>query len=299
MRQSLAKVIGPGALLFPVWAYAVFFFVIPVAIIFYYSFGYKPDLFTPVATDVLSLDQYQAALSGTIFSTFLSTLQISITGTLACLAISVPFAYWLAVKVSPGRRNFLLALVLVPYWTNFLVRTLGWQITLSPQGYLSNFLQTIGVREGPLDVLYTALAVQIGVIYNYLPLMILPLYVAMDAAGKDLRDASYDLGAGKWSTFFRVTMPLAMPGVISGCLLVFVPLNGDYVTAAVLGGAEGTMIGQVIANQFNTAQDWALGSAMAVTLMLTTAVVVAVAGLLFWLGRKLYERLTRVNLEIA
>lgn len=299
MRQSLAKVIGPGALLFPVWAYAVFFFVIPVAIIFYYSFGYKPDLFTPVATDVLSLDQYQAAMSGTIFSTFLSTLQISITGTLACLAISVPFAYWLAVKVSPGRRNFLLALVLVPYWTNFLVRTLGWQITLSPQGYLSNFLQTIGVREGPLDVLYTALAVQIGVIYNYLPLMILPLYVAMDAAGKDLRDASYDLGAGKWSTFFRVTMPLAMPGVISGCLLVFVPLNGDYVTAAVLGGAEGTMIGQVIANQFNTAQDWALGSAMAVTLMLTTAVVVAVAGLIFWLGRKMYERLTRVNLEIA
>ena len=299
MRQSLAKVIGPGALLFPVWAYAVFFFVIPVAIIFYYSFGYKPDLFTPVATDVLSLDQYQAAMSGTIFSTFLSTLQISITGTLACLAISVPFAYWLAVKVSPGRRNLLLALVLVPYWTNFLVRTLGWQITLSPQGYLSNFLQTIGVREGPLDVLYTALAVQIGVIYNYLPLMILPLYVAMDAAGKDLRDASYDLGAGKWSTFFRVTMPLAMPGVISGCLLVFVPLNGDYVTAAVLGGAEGTMIGQVIANQFNTAQDWALGSAMAVTLMLTTAVVVAVAGLIFWLGRKMYERLTRVNLEIA
>ena len=299
MRKFLARIIGPGALLFPVWAYAVFFFVIPVAIIFYYSFGYKPDLFTPVATDVLSLDQYQAAMSGTIFSTFLSTLEISITGTLACLAISVPFAYWLAVKVSPKRRNFLLALVLVPYWTNFLVRTLGWQITLSPQGYLSNFLQTIGLREGPLDVLYTALAVQIGVIYNYLPLMILPLFVAMDAAGKDLRDASYDLGAGKWNTFFRVTMPLAMPGVISGCLLVFVPLNGDYVTAAVLGGAEGTMIGQVIANQFNTAQDWALGSAMAVTLMLTTAIVVAIAGLIFWAGRKIYERLTRVDLELA
>lgn len=299
MRKSLAKVIGPGALLFPVWAYVLFFFVIPVAIIFYYSFGYKPDLFTPVATDVLSLDQYQAAMSGTIFSTFLSTLEISLTGTFACLVIAVPFAYWLAVKVSPSRRNFLLALVLVPYWTNFLVRTLGWQITLSPQGYLSNFLQTIGLREGPLDVLYTALAVQIGVIYNYLPLMILPLFVAMDAAGKDLRDVSYDLGAGKWSTFFRVTMPLAMPGVISGCLLVFVPLNGDYVTAVVLGGAEGTMIGQVIANQFNTAQDWALGSAMAVTLMLITAIVVAIAGLVFWSGRKIYERATRVNLELA
>lgn len=299
MRNFFAKIIGPGALLFPVWAYVVFFFVIPVAIIFYYSFGYKPDLFTPVATDVLSLDQYRAAMSGTIYATFVSTLQISITGTLACLLISVPFAYWLAVKVSPRRRNLLLALVLVPYWTNFLVRTLGWQITLSPQGYLSEFLQNIGLREGPLDLLYTALAVQIGVIYNYLPLMILPLYVAMDAAGKNLRDASYDLGAGKWSTFFRVTMPLAMPGVISGSLLVFVPLNGDYVTSVVLGGAEGTMIGQVIANQFNTAQDWALGSAMAVTLMLVTAAVVAVAGLIFWLGRKIYERMTRVNLELA
>jgi len=299
VRKSLARIIGPGALLFPVWAYVVFFFVIPVAIIFYYSFGYKPDLFTPVSTDVLSLDQYRAAMSGTIYSTFVGTLKISITGTLACLAIAVPFAYWLAVKVSPGRRNFLLALVLVPYWTNFLVRTLGWQITLAPQGYLSNFLQTIGLREGPLDVLYTAVAVQIGVIYNYLPLMILPLFVAMDAAGKNLRDASYDLGAGKWSTFFRVTMPLAMPGVISGCLLVFVPLNGDYVTSVVLGGAEGTMIGQVIANQFNTAQDWALGSAMAVTLMIVTAIVVAIAGVLFWSGRKIYERLTRVNLELA
>ncbi|HJF13305.1 MAG TPA: ABC transporter permease [Enteractinococcus helveticum] len=299
MRKSLAKVIGPGALLFPVWAYVVFFFVIPVAFILYYSFGYKPDLFTPVATDVLSLEQYQAAMSGTIYSTFISTLEISITGTLACLLISVPFAYWLAVKVSPRRRNVLLALVLVPYWTNFLVRTLGWQITLSPQGYLSNFLQTIGLLEGPLDILYTALAVQIGVIYNYLPLMILPLFVAMDAAGKDLRDASYDLGAGKWSTFFRITMPLAMPGVISGCLLVFVPLNGDYVTSVVLGGAEGTMIGQVIANQFNTAQDWALGSAMAVTLMLVTAIVVAIAGLIFWAGRKVYQRATRVNVELA
>lgn len=299
MRNFLAKIIGPGALLFPVWAYVVFFFVIPVTMVLYYSFGYKPDLFTPVSTDVLSLDQYRSAMSGTIYATFIGTLQISLTGTLACLLIAVPFAYWLAVKVSPTRRNFLLALVLVPYWTNFLVRTLGWQITLSPQGYLSNFLQTIGLRDSPLDILHTAMAVQIGVIYNYLPLMILPLFVAMDAAGKDLRDASYDLGAGKWSTFFRVTMPLAMPGVISGCLLVFVPLNGDYVTSVVLGGAEGTMIGQVIANQFNTAQDWALGSAMAVTLMLVTALVVVVAGLIFWLGRVLYERFTRVQLEVA
>jgi|SRR5699024_8803220 len=299
MKKFAAKLLGPGALSFPIWAYVVFFFVIPVLFIFYYSFGYKPDLFTPVATDTLSLEQYQSAMSGTVLTTFLSTLRISVTGTLACLVIGVPFAYWLAVKVPPRWRNLLLALVLVPYWTNFLVRTLGWQITLAPHGYLSNWLQSLGIRDTPLDILYTPAAVQIGVIYNYLPLMILPLFVAMDTAGRQLREASYDLGAGRWSTFSRVTMPLAMPGVMSGCLLVFVPLTGDYVTAEVLGGASGTMVGQVIANQFNTAQDWALGSAMAVTLMLMTLLVIVIAGILFWSGKKIYERLTRVQLGLA
>ncbi|MYM18816.1 ABC transporter permease subunit [Brevibacterium sp. 5221] len=297
MRRFAAKILGPGALAFPTWAYAVFFFVVPVALVLFYSFGYKPDEFTTVATDRLSLERYAESMTGSFLATFAATLRISVLGTILCLLISVPFAYWLAVKVPANRRGVLLAIVMVPFWTNFLVRTLGWQIILSPDGFLSDGLQQLGLLSGPLNILYTRAAVQIGVVYNYLPLMILPLFVAMDSAGQALREASYDLGAGRLSTFFRITMPLAMPGVASGCLLVFIPLTGDYVTATVLGGANGSMIGQIIANQFNTAQNWALGAAMAVVLILVTLAVVAVAAAVLWLGRLITARLTRVQLE--
>jgi spermidine/putrescine transport system permease protein len=297
MKKFASKFLGPGALSFPTWAYTLFFFVIPVVMVLIYSFGRKPDEFTTVTMDRLSLDRFSEALSGTFLKTFSVTLGISITGTILCLLIAIPFAYWLAIKVPPRRRGLLLALVMVPYWTNFLVRTLGWQIILSPDGFASTWWQGLGGQ--PFDILYTHAAVQIGVVYNYLPLMIMPLFVAIDTAGASLREASYDLGAGKFQTFFKVTMPLAMPGIASGCLLVFVPLTGDYVTAQVLGGANGSMVGMLIANQFNTAQNWALGSAMAVVLILCTVIVVALAAALMWGGRALYSRATRVELEGA
>ncbi|MDR8018898.1 ABC transporter permease [Nesterenkonia aerolata] len=287
MRRLFNKVLGPGALAFPTWAYALFFFVIPVFLVLFYSFGHKPDEFTAVATDQLSFDRYGEALSGAFITTLGATLRISILGTLLCLVISLPFAYWLAVKVPPKWRGLLIALVLVPFWTNFLVRTLGWQITLSPEGFLNQWLIGAGLIDSAFDVLYTRTAVQIGVVYNYLPLMILPLFVAIDRAGRSLREASYDLGAPRWTTFLKVTLPLAMPGVVSGCLLVFIPLTGDYVTATVLGGASGSMVGQLIAAQFNTAQNWALGAAMAVILMATTLLVVAVVGVALWAGQRL------------
>ncbi|MDN6528800.1 MAG: ABC transporter permease, partial [Brevibacterium sp.] len=199
--------------------------------------------------------------------------------------IALPFAYWIAVKIAPARRSLALALVMVPFWTNFLVRTLGWQIILSPTGFFSEGLLALGLTQERIDILYTHTAVQIGVVYNYLPLMILPLFVAIDRSGTKLREASYDLGANKVKTFFKVTLPMAMPGVISGCLLVFIPLNGDYITATVLGGASGSMIGQLIAEQFNSAQNWALGSAMAVVLIAATVIVVGVGFALLKIGQ--------------
>ncbi|MCF2570681.1 ABC transporter permease [Brevibacterium sp. UCMA 11754] len=292
-----ARFFGASAMSFPTWAYALFFFIIPVALVIFYSFGYKPDEFTAVATDRLSFDRYPEAMSASFVSTFFATLRISIVGTILCLIISLPFAYWLAIKVSPARRSLALALVMVPFWTNFLVRTLGWQIMLSPDGFLSKWMQGMGMLDGPLDILYTRSAVQIGVVYNYLPLMILPLFVAIDASGQKLREASYDLGAGKVTTFLRVTLPMAMPGVVSGCLLVFIPLNGDYVTATVLGGASGSMIGQLIANQFNTAQNWAAGAAMAVILILATLAVVGIGFGLLKLGQTIAARLNSVPLK--
>ncbi|GAB3118927.1 ABC transporter permease [Glaciibacter psychrotolerans] len=288
---------GASFLGFPTWAFVAFFFVVPLALILWYSFGYKPDLFTAHSNDVLSFDRYAEALDATFFGTFWNTLQIGLVGTALCLLISIPFAYWMAIRLNPKWRPLALALVLVPFWTNFLVRTLGWQIVLSPRGFLSDTLQNLGLIDGRLDVLYTQGAVQLGVVYNYLPLMILPLFVAINASGPALREASKDLGANRWRTLMQITLPLAMPGIISGSLLVFIPLMGDYITASVLGGAQGNMIGQLVAGQFNTAQNWALGSAMAVLLMLFIAAAVAVVAVIGLIVRGAIRANRKVDLS--
>lgn len=288
----------PGfALAIPAWAWLVTFFVVPVGAVLYFSFGYKPGIFGTHATDVLSFDRYAEALTPTFFDVFLNTLWVGIAGTLLCLAIGLPVAYWMAVKAPANRRGLLIALVMVPYWTNFLVRTIGWQIILAPEGWMSQLLQTVGITEGPLEILYTRTAVLIGVVYNYLPLMILPLYVAFDRVGPALREASKDLGANRVSTFLRVTFPLARPGIIVGLLLVYIPLMGDYITATVLGGAQGNMVGQLVASQFQAAQNWALGSAMAVLLIVVIVVSAAAIGLLLWLVSLPFRARNRVVLE--
>ncbi|MBM6400318.1 ABC transporter permease [Phycicoccus sp. MQZ13P-5] len=279
------------ALALPAGLWLVVFFVVPIATIVWFSFGYKPGLFGTHANDVLSLERYRETFSSTFFATFRNTLWVGVAGTALCLLVGMPAAYWMAVKAPARRRGLLIALVMVPYWTNFLVRTIGWQVILAPQGWLSGLLQSLHLTSGPLDILYTRTAVLIGVVYNYLPLMILPLFVAFDRVGEPLREASKDLGATRWRTFTRVTLPLARPGIVAGTVLVFIPLMGDYVTATVLGGARGNMVGQLVASQFQTAQNWALGSAMAVVLILVIAVTVGVFAALAWLvGRPLRAR---------
>ncbi|MGW9628558.1 ABC transporter permease [Microbacterium sp. NPDC055521] len=267
----------------PAWVWLALFFIAPIAMVVWFSFGYKPGIFGTHANDVLSFDRYAEAMSPTFFATFQNTLWVGILGTLLCLLIGAPVAYWMAVKAPPARRGLLIALVMVPFWTNFLVRTLGWQVILSPEGWLSSLLQGAGMIDGPIEVLYTRTGVLIGVVYNYLPLMILPLYVAFDRVGTPLREASKDLGANGMRTFLQVTVPLARPGIIAGVLLVFIPLMGDYITATVLGGAQGNMIGQLVASQFGTAQNWALGSAMAVLLILVIMLTIGVAAGILWL----------------
>ncbi|KJL23431.1 Spermidine/putrescine transport system permease protein PotB [Microbacterium oxydans] len=267
----------------PAWVWLLVFFVAPIFMVVVFSFGYKPSIFATHALDHLSFDRYVEALSPTFFSTFVNTLWIGILGTALCLVIGGPVAYWIAVKAPPSKRGLLLALVMVPFWTNFLVRTIGWQVILAPEGWLSQLLQGIGIVPGPLDLLYSRGAVLLGVVYNYLPLMILPLFVAFDRVSGPLREASKDLGANSVTTFLRVTVPLARPGIIAGVLLVYIPLMGDYITATVLGGAKGNMIGQVVASQFQTAQNWALGSAMAVLLIIVIMLSIAVAAGILWL----------------
>ncbi len=286
----------------PAWAWYIGFFALPVLVIVVYSFGYRPNIATSenlIGLDRLSGANYGTALNATFFTVFKRTLEIAVVGTLLCLVVALPLAYFLATKVSPRWRTLLLGLTIVPFWTSFLLRTFAWRIVLAPNGFASDQLQSLGAVSAPLQLLDTKFAVQLGVVYNYLPLMIFPLYVAFERLDPRLREAGRDLGAGRLRTFVTVTMPLAMPGVVAGCLLVFIPLSGDYVTASILGGAKGTMVGSLVAGQFLQAQDWALGSAMAVLLIVMILSTVAVVALAALVVRALLARLRRVELASA
>ena len=292
---------GPKfALAIPSWIWYLAFFVVPLAFIVVYSFGYKPPVNTSrssIGLDRLSLDNYRNALEGDLFEVFVRTLRISIVGTTLCLLIAFPLAYWLAVKVPQRWRGLLLGLVIVPFWTSFLIRTVAWRIVLSSNGWLSHWMQTVGLRDSPIRFLDTREAVQLGVVYNYLPLMIFPLFVALDRLDPALREASKDLGASRARTFVQVTLPLAMPGIVAGLLLVFIPLSGDYITASVLGGADGNMVGAMVASQFQSAQNWAQGSAMSVLLILMILSCIVVVGAVALLVRAILRRVRSLELK--
>ncbi len=213
--------------------------------------------------------------------------------------IGLPLAYYLATKVSVKWRGLLLALLMIPFFTNFLIRTLAWRIVLAPRGFFSNFLIDHNLRNQPLHLLDTRFAVQLGVVYNYLPLMIFPLFVAFDRLEPALREASKDLGANRVRTFIQVTLPLAMPGIIAGLVLVFVPLSGDYITAATLGGAKGNMAGALVAAQYLEAQNPALGSAIAVILILFILLLLGAFAIVGKLTADVLRRRRRVTIAGA
>ena len=265
-----------------IW-YAVFF-VAPIAFIVFYSFGTKDtSKLLPVDLTNLSASSYREVFDETFFTTFRATLRISITATLLCLIIGLPVAYYAAFKVSEKRKALILAAVVVPSFTSFLIRTVAWRIPLAPNGTLSKFLMDLNlIGENGIQILETSLAVQIAIVYNYLGFMILPLFVALDRIDVRMREASKDLGAGRVATFFGVTLPLAGPGIIAGVLLTFIPMCGDYVTATVLGGAKGNMIGAMIASQFSGAQNWPLGSAMAVLMIAAVLLTLVVGTVVVW-----------------
>lgn len=284
----------------PSWVWYLGFFIIPIVVIIIYSFGYKPPVGSAntIGLDKLSTARYSEAWSGTFQKTFENTLKVAILGTALCLFIAFPIAYFIAVRAKAKWKGVLLGLVIVPFWTSFLVRTLAWRIILSPNGLISNWSQSVGLRDSRLGILDTRAGVQLGVVYNYLPLMIFPLFVALDRLDPALREASKDLGAGRIRTFTQVTLPLAMPGVVAGLLLVFIPLSGDYITAELLGGAKGTMAGAMVASQFLEKQDWALGSAMAIVLIGMILATIAVLGAVALVARTLLRRRRAIDVRM-
>jgi spermidine/putrescine transport system permease protein len=261
-------------LLAPAGVWYLAFFVVPLGFILVFSFLTSADY--GGVEFRFTLDNYHQIASATIFlRIFLNTLLMALSGTLLCLLIGYPLAYFLATRA--GRwKNLLLILLIVPFWTSFLTRTYAWLILLSDNGPLAHLLQGAGLLQKDLNFLYSYKAVLLGIVYNYLPLMIFPLYVSLERLDRRLLEAAKDLGAGRFAAFRRVTVPLTMPGILTGGLLVFIPLMGEYVIPSILGGAKSYMVGNLIGNEFVSAHDWAFGSALGMTVIALLLILIVV-----------------------
>jgi spermidine/putrescine transport system permease protein len=273
--------------LLPAVAWWAIFLLGALVAIIVFSFGIKApsSAVDPVSFEKLTFENYREVFSPVYVQVFWITLKTAGIGTLVCLLFAFPVAYLLATRISQHWRPWLLFIIIFPYWVSFLLRTFAWRIILAPEGLFSEVLQVIGLISGPITILDTQLAVQLGIIYNYLPVAILPIYVALERIDPELRRASSDLGAGKVTTFFQVTLPLAAPGLIGAGILTFILAAGDYVVPAILGGARGLMIGRLIALQILEAQNLPLGAAMAVILILALLVAGALAAVLLGMMR--------------
>jgi putrescine transport system permease protein len=198
---------------------------------------------------------------------YLSSLKMAAIGTVLCLLLGYPMAYFIA-RQPPARRNILLLAVILPFWISFLLRVYAWIGLLNNRGVINELLLWLGVIDQPIQMLYNDFAVYLGIVYSYLPFMILPLYSNLERHDHNLLDAAADLGARRGRAFIDVTLPLSMPGIIGGCLLVFIPAVGEFTIPALLGGADTLMIGRVLWDEFFVSRDWPVASAVSVVLLL-------------------------------
>jgi spermidine/putrescine transport system permease protein len=247
-------------------------FAVPVAIMVVYSFATQDTLTARVTFD-WTLDSYGRLGDSIVLQALARSLWISAAATLGCLLVGYPVAYFLAFRA--GRfKALLVGLVIVPFLTSFVVRTYALMGALGPHGALNDVLLAVGVIQEPLRLLFNPPAMVIGIIYNYLPVMILSLFVALDRIDVRVIEAARDLGAGTFSTFRRVIFPQAVPGMVAGIILVGAPAAGEYVIPAILGGGKTLMFGNIIADQFGSAFAWPYGAALSVTL--TSVLLVAI-----------------------
>ena len=200
-------------------------------------------------------------------NTYLNSVKVSSISTILCLLIGYPMAYAI-VRSSQTTKHILLMLIILPFWTSFLLRVYAWMGLLADQGTINDLLLSLGLIEEPIRMLYTEFAVYVGIVYTYVPFMILPLYANMEKLDWTLLEAAADLGAKPMTTFFTITLPMTLPGIIAGGLLVFIPATGEYVIPDLLGGGNVLMIGRILYNEFNANVDWPVASAVAIALLL-------------------------------
>jgi spermidine/putrescine transport system permease protein len=256
-------------LLLPASLWYVVLLVAPLAIVVVMSFGNR----TPVGgyTPGFTLDNYGSAFER--LTPFTTSLGLAFAGTVLCLLAALPIAYFIATRAGP-RKSLFIVLLVVPFWTSFLIRTYAWLTILGPDGVGGFIGDAIG--DPGFRILGTPAAVLLGVVYGYLPLMIFPIYVTLERMDRTLVEASKDLGAGRWSTFRQITLPIILPGLITGSILVFIPLMGEYVIPAILGYGRVFLVGNQLVLQFLESRNWPEGAARAVVLILIMLITIIV-----------------------
>ncbi len=256
----------------PTYAYLVFFFALPLAIMGVFSFAGRSRTGKPVLGEWTF--EWWAKLAEPLVRTIaFRSVWLALLNTLLCLALGYPFAYWIATRKSAIARNILLVLVLIPFWSNFLVRTYAWRTLLDSNGLITKVGEWTGLWG---KMLFTEPAVFLGLLYGYLPFMVLPLYAAIEHLDWNLVEAARDLYANGWKAFKKVTLPLSKPGIIAGSILVFIPSLGAYVTPDLLGGAKTTLLGNYIVAQFGSGRNWPFGATLsfAVLILMLIATIV-------------------------
>ena len=270
-RDMRRKTIPALAQAGPVSIWMILFVTLPMLFIIYISFMSR-GVFGDVVYQ-FSLESYQTLLDATYFKVILKSLKAALLTTVLCLGLGYPFAYYIARK-PPEVASRLIMLIMIPFWTNSLMRLTSWLLLFQTSGPVNNFLQWTGLVDRPITFIYTDGLVVLGLITNMLPFAVLPLYSSIEKLQKSLLEASADLGATPSQTFFKVTLPLTFPGIFSAIILVFIPSLGIYTVSDILGGGKVLYIGNIIKNQFGSIRNWPLGAALSVLLLVITGLLI-------------------------
>lgn len=278
-RQALGDLLWRRIVIVLPYLWLVLFFLVPFAIVFKISFS-DPIVAQPPFTPLFDQSQnflnwFQGSLNNYLFLlednlywvSYLRSIKVAFISTLFCLLLGYPMAYYIA-QSAPTKRNVLLMLIILPFWTSFLLRVYAWMGILSTNGIINSMFLWIGIIDEPIQMLYTNFAVYLGIVYTYLPFMILPLYANLERLDLNLHDAAADLGGKPLQVFRDITLPISLPGIIAGSLLVFIPAMGEFVIPALLGGLDSLMIGRTLYDEFFVNRDWPLASAVATILLL-------------------------------
>lgn len=261
----------------PLYIFTIVFVLLPLIYILILSFM-KKDILWGV-TNEFTLDNFKKIFDKVYLKTFVDSLKLAFATTILTLILGYPFGYFMA-KLKPKSRNLVMMLVIIPFWTNALIRIYGWIIILRTKGILNSFLINLGLINEPLKILYTYAAVLIGMVYSLLPFMILSVYTSAEKIDWSLVEASRDLGATRLQSFLTVTLKLTLPGILSGIVLVFVPSIGLFFISDLLGGGKIILVGNLIKNQLLVSRDWPFGAALSVVMMAMTLFII-------WIYRKI------------